>query len=52
MQIKTGMVRSSGLKLGPRDFDLLVTGKVHCLERWRGVIKQGDQGKGGDVWEA
>jgi len=41
-----GMVRNSGLKLGLRDFGLLVTGKVHCLERWRGIIEQGDRGKG------
>ena len=53
MQIKTlGIVRGSGLKLGPRNFDLLFTGKVHCLERWRGIIKQGDRGKGRNVCKA
>jgi hypothetical protein len=46
MQIKMfSMVRSSGLKWGPRDFDVLVPGKMHFLERWRGIIKQVDRGK-------
>jgi hypothetical protein len=49
MRIKIlGMVRSSGLKLGSRDFDVQFPGKVHFFERWRGLIKQVDGGKWGE----
>ena len=53
MRIKTlGVVRSSGLNLGPLDFDWLATGNVHSLEKWRGIIKQGEWGGGRNEWEA